>query len=621
MSSSVGVQVTLETPKLLPSWKQGAQTPDVNRRDSSFVLVQDNLTDNSTTPTATTRSMPPPPLRISEPKRDSHISMISGIATRQIPSSPQLSITPATNTTVPSPTSPTTSLPEPATPINASPQPRRRLTSFTGNRKVSMVEVSDRNSVLIDGEEDGRTIDVNPAPWEANAVSPTLQNLSCTTTAAQTDSGVFLEYAKAVVATHLGVDQLPPPRPTTAPPAALLARSNSRPTLVRSPTADGQMVRLQRVASLQSVQVKTEPLKPNNSLRPANATRAIGGIPDATALRQRAETAPENHTLANATMGGWQSSYTEVFGARRPMLAPAAPTDPQVIQAITQTMIGEYLFKFTTRSIMGGTSERKHRRFFWVHPYTKTLYWSTKAPGTDVGTFSRSVSTAKSACILSVRVFLEGNHSDGLASYYIVIATPKRHLKIKAEDDDRHHIWLRALSYLQSRSNGPATPIGTTTSMLFNSPTQLQRITLLDGDDTTTTATRTATASNRQPQSPSRPSLSIAIPSNALTTTGTNGLHSIPTPTPVSARSATGHHPGLSAMASRIPHSNTAPTSRSIMSRPSMTRLFSAFHSHTPSTHRPNRSLDEDDLSDEEDIANLLRCCDGKHDVSHLSKH
>jgi hypothetical protein len=82
------------------------------------------------------------------------------------------------------------------------------------------------------------------------------------------------------------------------------------------------------------------------------------------------------------------SNYT----AERSMDA-SAPTDPLIIQAITQTMIGDYLWKYTRR-VGGSTSERKHRRFFWIHPYTKTIYWSGKAPGLDGRTF-RDV-TAKS---------------------------------------------------------------------------------------------------------------------------------------------------------------------------------------------------------------------------------
>ncbi|ORX47737.1 hypothetical protein DM01DRAFT_1136833 [Hesseltinella vesiculosa] len=54
-----------------------------------------------------------------------------------------------------------------------------------------------------------------------------------------------------------------------------------------------------------------------------------------------------------------------------------------LIMALTQTMIGEWVWKHTRRQLGGGISENKHKRFFWVHPYTRTLYWSATEPGVD----------------------------------------------------------------------------------------------------------------------------------------------------------------------------------------------------------------------------------------------
>ena len=67
-------------------------------------------------------------------------------------------------------------------------------------------------------------------------------------------------------------------------------------------------------------------------------------------------------------------------------------TDPNIIHAITQTMIGEFLYKYPRKAIGKGYGERRHKRFFWVHPYTKTLYWSSSDPGSS----SVSESSAKS---------------------------------------------------------------------------------------------------------------------------------------------------------------------------------------------------------------------------------
>ena len=59
----------------------------------------------------------------------------------------------------------------------------------------------------------------------------------------------------------------------------------------------------------------------------------------------------------------------------------SASTDPNIIHAITQTMIGEFLYKYTRKAIGKGHAERRHKRFFWIHPYTKTIYWSAVDPG------------------------------------------------------------------------------------------------------------------------------------------------------------------------------------------------------------------------------------------------
>ena len=67
-------------------------------------------------------------------------------------------------------------------------------------------------------------------------------------------------------------------------------------------------------------------------------------------------------------------------------------TDPNIIHAITQTMIGEFMYKYTRRVVGKGYGEKRHKRFFWVHPYTKTLYWSSADPGSS----NVSESSAKS---------------------------------------------------------------------------------------------------------------------------------------------------------------------------------------------------------------------------------
>ncbi|KAG1469393.1 hypothetical protein G6F56_003282 [Rhizopus delemar] len=122
-------------------------------------------------------------------------------------------------------------------------------------------------------------------------------------------------------------------------------------------------------------------------------------------------------------------------------------TDMDVISSITQTMIGEWMMKHTRRYVGSGISEHKHKRFFWVHPYTKSLYWSSIEPGVD-----GSESRAKSAFIESVVVV--SNHSQQESSpMSLLIRTPKRDIKITAPNLERHDIWHKSMLFLVGRNH------------------------------------------------------------------------------------------------------------------------------------------------------------------------
>lgn len=55
-------------------------------------------------------------------------------------------------------------------------------------------------------------------------------------------------------------------------------------------------------------------------------------------------------------------------------------TNPPMIQAVVQTMMGDFLYKYTRKLGRQTISGRRHKRFFWVQPYTRTLCWGDKDP-------------------------------------------------------------------------------------------------------------------------------------------------------------------------------------------------------------------------------------------------
>ena len=129
--------------------------------------------------------------------------------------------------------------------------------------------------------------------------------------------------------------------------------------------------------------------------------------------------------------------------------------DPRIIQAITQTMIGEYLWKYTRTATKSGLSTNRHRRFFWVHPYTRTLYWSEQDPSTA----GKQELRAKSGvyplyllkdewlitCIVSiesVRVITDDNPMPpGLHRKSLIVVTPGRDIQFTAPTGQRHETW------------------------------------------------------------------------------------------------------------------------------------------------------------------------------------
>ncbi len=151
-----------------------------------------------------------------------------------------------------------------------------------------------------------------------------------------------------------------------------------------------------------------------------------------------------------SSVSSFASEIDERFNIQPPgqMSAHGFSTDPRIIQAITQTMIGEFLWKYTRKAGRSEMSETRHRRYFWVHPYTKTLYWSDQDPQTA----GRTELKAKSVLIESVQVVADDNPMPpGLHRKSLEVVTPGRRIRFTASTGQRHETWFNALQYLLLR--------------------------------------------------------------------------------------------------------------------------------------------------------------------------
>ncbi|KAK4040700.1 hypothetical protein C8A01DRAFT_45987 [Parachaetomium inaequale] len=279
-------------------------------------------------------------------------------------------------------------------------------------------------------------------------------------------------------------------------------------------------------------------------------------------------------------------------------------TDPRMIQAITQTMIGEYLWKYTRKAGRGEISENRHRRYFWVHPYTRTLYWSDRDPSAA----GRSELRAKSVQIEAVRVVADDNPMPpGLHRKSLIIVSPGRSIKFTCTTGQRHETWFNALSYLLLR---------TTNEGVSDAEEIAGNITREDVEEFNPSFGRRQANGSR-----AAPSLS-SYSSRAVRESPTMDIStSVPTLTPSRSKASQGRQ--SYGTLSRISGYLKDNTFGSIRSRSAQGRAHSALGIYETSDLRDSaedvREMIERQDREADRLENVRACCDGKHDVGTLT--
>lgn len=132
-----------------------------------------------------------------------------------------------------------------------------------------------------------------------------------------------------------------------------------------------------------------------------------------------------------------------------------------VVDAIAQTMVGEWMYKYVRRRKSFGMADPKgeensndrHKRWVWLAPYERAILWSSKQPS------SGSALMGKSGRKLSIQSVLDVKDDNpapkGVSPLFdrsILILTPQRALKFTAITAERHYLWLTSLSFLAHSS-------------------------------------------------------------------------------------------------------------------------------------------------------------------------
>ncbi|KAI0376933.1 hypothetical protein F5Y04DRAFT_193994 [Hypomontagnella monticulosa] len=356
------------------------------------------------------------------------------------------------------------------------------------------------------------------------------------------------------------------------------------------------------------------PETPSNK-RPMSPT-SVRGTPTPRAGRSSTPGFADVHSPSRLPLRSRQSSVSSFvseidtrFNIRGDMGMEAAGfgpgTDPRMIQAITQTMIGEYLWKYTRKTGRGEMSENRHRRYFWVHPYTRTLYWSDRDPSTA----GRSELKAKSIPIEAVRIVGDDNPMPpGLHRKSLIIVSPGRTVKFTCTTGQRHETWFNALSYLLLRTGN---------ENQADTEEMAGQITQEDVDEFNPSINRRPVNGNRSRAPPSLSSYNSRTTHNNSPTVEMN--MSIPTLTPTREREAT-RSGTLGRISGYWKTSSINSTFSSLRSRthiPQDSAIYEA--SEVPDSAEDLRQMIEQQDRESDRLENVRACCDGKHDVGTLS--
>ncbi|KAI1303473.1 hypothetical protein F5Y03DRAFT_186315 [Xylaria venustula] len=129
-----------------------------------------------------------------------------------------------------------------------------------------------------------------------------------------------------------------------------------------------------------------------------------------------------------------------------------------VVDAIAQTMVGEWMFKYVRRRKSFGVadgagreenSNDRHKRWVWLAPYERAILWSSKQPASGSALMGKSGRKLTIQSVLDVKddnPIPKGENQ--IFNRSILILTPQRALKFTAVSAERHYLWIMALSFL-----------------------------------------------------------------------------------------------------------------------------------------------------------------------------
>ncbi|KAI1840483.1 hypothetical protein JX266_013319 [Neoarthrinium moseri] len=314
------------------------------------------------------------------------------------------------------------------------------------------------------------------------------------------------------IASHQGRSRSPSLPDQRDPPFPIPTRASSRkPPFSSSNPSDGQHSPT-RVGESWHRRMRSGPYGPHrsNSIR---KSRSAAAIPRQQRLRRQSRspppmspsdeaprspglpplpnndiTTPRRDYRAPRYRGHRSQPSTTTANTENTNMNSVASSQPasSVVDAIAQTMVGEWMFKYVRRRKSFGMADTKaeesndrHKRWVWLAPYERSILWSSKQP------VSGSALMGKSGRKLTIQSVLDVKDDNpppkGITQIFnrsILILTPQRALKFTATSSERHYLWLTSLAFLAHSQQAvpdmisPAAPppLGPTAAKLAPTP-------------------------------------------------------------------------------------------------------------------------------------------------------
>lgn len=171
-----------------------------------------------------------------------------------------------------------------------------------------------------------------------------------------------------------------------------------------------------------------------------------------------------------------------------PASASGLSEETNLVDAIAATMVGEWMWKYIRKRKSFGIGEdsaevpvpdqngilniqahgTRHKRWVWLSPYERTIMWDTKQPTSGIALLGKKGRKLAIQSVLDVQDPTPLPKQPELSSAFgrsILILTPERALKFTAVDEERHMLWMTALTFL-SQSSQAATRLPSVPSNL-----------------------------------------------------------------------------------------------------------------------------------------------------------